>query len=174
MIIFCTYIVNFGVFFSTEEQQDPTGKGHLEARLAPSNNSFMDSKSYEGKMFLSPALSCYNTDQKFSQGLRGDHWVLYNYIKAEKRFQCNESITYTTHGGFEFLDNLEPLLQRWQGPLSIAVYAPGTDFEKTIDAIFYYRECRRNSLVRNFATFHLFFDFFHLPAKIPHWQSLDS
>ena len=27
-------------------------------------------------------------------------------------FQCNESITYTTHGGYEFLDNLEPLLQR--------------------------------------------------------------
>ena len=42
VIIFCTYIVNFGVFFSTEEQQqDPTGKGPLEARLAHSNSSFM-------------------------------------------------------------------------------------------------------------------------------------
>ena len=29
-----------------------------------------------------------------------------------QNFQCNESVTYTTHGGFEFLDNLEPLLQR--------------------------------------------------------------
>ena len=28
---------------------------------------------------------------------------------------------------------------RWQGPLSIAVYAPGTDFQKAIDSILYYR-----------------------------------
>ena len=26
--------------------------------------------------------------------------------------RCNESITYTTHGDFTFLDNLEPLLER--------------------------------------------------------------
>ena len=75
------------------------------------------SKSASGQMSLSPTLSCYNTDQEFRwkllsssseptvcpipsylgtfhfgfpsirQGLRGDHWVLYNYIKAEKQFQ---------------------------------------------------------------------------------------
>ena len=28
---------------------------------------------------------------------------------------------------------------RWQGPLSIAVYAPGTDFEKALDSILYFR-----------------------------------
>ena len=28
---------------------------------------------------------------------------------------------------------------RWQGPLSIAVYAPGTDFQKALDSILYYR-----------------------------------
>jgi len=104
--------------------------------------------------------------------LRGDYWVLYNYITAEKHFQCNESITYTTHGGFEFFDNLEPLLHRWQGPLSLAVYAPGTDFETALETIFFYRDCTETSLVRDYVTFHIFFDFDHIPSKVPKWQSL--
>ena len=28
---------------------------------------------------------------------------------------------------------------RWQGPLSLAVYAPGTDFETALETIFFYR-----------------------------------
>ena len=30
-------------------------------------------------------------------------------------------------------------MPRWQGPISIAVYAPGSDLEDTIDAILYHR-----------------------------------
>ena len=48
--------------------------------------------------------------------MRNQYWVLYNYVRAEKVFNCNESLTYTTHGDFSFLDNLEPLLARWLGP----------------------------------------------------------
>ncbi len=44
--------------------------------------------------------------------MRGTFWVLYNYIRAEKFFNCNESITYTTHADHRFMDNLEPLLER--------------------------------------------------------------
>ena len=44
--------------------------------------------------------------------MRGKYWVLYNYIRAAKHYNCNETITYTTHGDFTFLDNLEPLLER--------------------------------------------------------------
>merc|ERR1719295_796482 len=146
-------------------------KGRLDSMQIFDNDNFVDSKTV-GQMSLSSTLFCYNTDQQFRQGLRGDHWVLYNYIKARKQFQCNESITYTTHGGYEFLDNLEPLLKRWQGPLSIAVYAPGTDFQKAIDSILYYRECAETTTVRDFATFHIFFDFDHIPEQIPNWKSL--
>ncbi|XP_042887443.1 beta-1,4-glucuronyltransferase 1-like [Penaeus japonicus] len=45
---------------------------------------------------------------------RGDYWVLENYIPAALNFRCDESITYTTHGDYTFLDNLEPLTSRWQ------------------------------------------------------------
>ena len=96
---------------------------------------------------------------------------------------------------------------RWQGPLSIAVYAPGTDFQKAIDSILYYRflpipvllfyvfivlsvvavvvvvvvvvvvdvivviiilkrECVESTLVKDFVTFHVFFDFDHTPEQV--------
>jgi beta-1,4-glucuronyltransferase 1 len=95
--------------------------------------------------------------------LRGNFWVLYNYIRADKRFHCNESITYTTHCDPTFLDNLEPLLERWQGPVSIGVYAPGSDYETTIRIIQFYRMCSKSLLVKTLATFHLFFDADHMP-----------
>jgi len=166
LILFCLLLISSLATFFTLEAESKTEKGHLE-----SNENLVDS-NYVGQMSLSSTLFCNNIDQKFRQGLRGDHWVLYNYIKARKEFQCNESITYTTHGGYEFLTNLEPLLQRWQGPLSIAVYAPGTDFQKALDSILYYRECAESDLVQDFVTFHVFFDFEHIPEQIPHWQSL--
>jgi len=38
---------------------------------------------------------------------------------------CTKTITYTTHGEFGFLFNLEVVAQRWQGPISAAIFAPG-------------------------------------------------
>ena len=71
--------------------------------------------------------------------MRTKYWVLYNYIRAARQFNCAETITYTTHGQFTFLDNLEPLLERWRGPISVAVYAPGSDLQETVDVILYFR-----------------------------------
>ena len=104
--------------------------------------------------------------------MRNKFWVLYNYVRASKYFNCNQTITYTAHGDFSFLDNLEPLLERWQAPISVALYAPGSDLEDTIDAILYYRDCGPTDLVRNFATFHVFFDMTHIPANIPRHETL--
>ena len=89
----------------------------------------------------STAKVSYNIPSCFSsyQGTRNQYWVLYNYIRAARQFNCDETITYTTHGDLTFLDNLEPLLERWQGPISVAVYAPGSDLEDTIDVILYLR-----------------------------------
>ena len=52
--------------------------------------------------------------------------VALGYIfKAKHTFEFLESITFTTHGEYIYLDNLIPLLRRWKGPLSMAVFAPG-------------------------------------------------
>lgn len=121
---------------------------------------------------ISDSAECFNKPANFSQGMRGKYWVLYNYIRAANHFNCNETITYTTHGDFTFLDNLEPLLERWRGPLSVAVYAPGSDLEDSIDAILYFRDCTNSSLVRDLASFHIYFDLSHIPAQVPRQDSL--
>lgn len=102
-------------------------------------------------------------------GQRGNYWVLYNYFKATRTFRCDQSITYTTHADWSFLDNLVPLLERWQGPLSLSLYSPGTDFNDAFKRIQYLRECGVSPLVKELVTFHLFFDQRHVPrTKIPH------
>jgi len=102
---------------------------------------------------------CDDLTPRSYYALRGPYWVLYNYIKSERVFRCDESVTYTTHGDYTFLDNLIPLLERWQGPLSLAMYAPNEDFHETLIRIRYLRECSSKSkLIRDFVTFHIFFD----------------
>ena len=93
---------------------------------------------------------------------------------GKKEFRCNETITYTTHGDFTFLDNLEPLLDRWQGPVSLALYTPGSDLSLTIETILYFRDCSNSTLVRDWVTFHVFFDLDHIPDIVPQHQTLDS
>jgi hypothetical protein len=112
---------------------------------------------------------CDDLTPKTHFGQRGPFWVLYNYVRPRRVFSCDESITYTTHADFTFLDNLVPLLERWQGPISLTLYAPGNDFSDTMRRINYLRECAPSSyLVKDFVTFHLFFDYKHTPKfKIP-------
>ncbi|KAK4313033.1 hypothetical protein Pmani_015555 [Petrolisthes manimaculis] len=102
---------------------------------------------------------------------RGDYWVLENYIPAVMAFRCDESVTYTTHGDYTFLDNLEPLTSRWQGPVSVAVYAPGDDFEATVNTILYLRACWAEG-IKKYVTFHIYFHVSHTPKKIPSTEEL--
>lgn len=61
---------------------------------------------------LRELLGCQDKSNRRRIAQRGDYWVLYNYVPARRWFRCDESITYTTHADFTFLDNLEPLLDR--------------------------------------------------------------
>lgn len=96
---------------------------------------------------------------------RGDYWVLYNYVRAERTFKCEETITYTTHADYSFLDNLVPLLERWRDPISIALHAPGTDFANTLESVAHLRDCT-SSLVRELVTFHIYFSTKHVPKAV--------
>nr|XP_022912217.1 beta-1,4-glucuronyltransferase 1-like [Onthophagus taurus] len=86
-------------------------------------------------------------------------------------FAPYESITYTTQGDFTFLDNVQPLLERWKGPMSIALYAPGDDFNYTVESIHYLRDCTTN-LIQNFVTFHVFLKGQDLPKEIPNFKKI--
>lgn len=92
---------------------------------------------------------------------RGAFWVLYNYVRARRNFRCDESITLTAPADFRFLDNVAPLVQRWQGPISIALHAPGFDLSRTLKSIAYLRKCT-NPDVSEYVTFHIFFEQDHI------------
>lgn len=96
---------------------------------------------------------------------RGDYWVLYNYVRADRTLKCEDSITYTTHADYSFLDNLVPLIERWEGPVSVALHAPGADFQPTLDSIWYLRDCT-SPLVKELATFHIYFSTKHVPKEV--------
>lgn len=102
---------------------------------------------------------------------RGDYWVLYNYVPAERSFKCHETITYTTHADYSFMDNLVPLLEHWKGPISVALHAPGSDFKYTLESIAYLRDCT-DPLVRELVTFHVYFSTKHVPKEVPKHSSV--
>lgn len=114
-------------------------------------------------------LKCKEKDDSYQILQHGNFWLLKNIVKSSETIQCHESITYTTHSDFTFLDNLLPLLDRWRGPVSLALWSPGEYFNATINSIFFLRNCldRRSRKVRQFATFHMFFESKFLPSVIP-------
>ncbi|CAL4171404.1 unnamed protein product, partial [Meganyctiphanes norvegica] len=109
--------------------------------------------------------SCHTSTLTPRPALHGNHWVLYNFVPADTQPACNESVTYTTHADFTFLDNLTFLVDRWRGPISVAVFSPGADFNATLKTIAYLRTCR--PLVAKHVTFHLFFPADHMPSAVP-------
>nr|XP_053633266.1 beta-1,4-glucuronyltransferase 1-like isoform X2 [Cherax quadricarinatus]XP_053633267.1 beta-1,4-glucuronyltransferase 1-like isoform X2 [Cherax quadricarinatus] len=166
-----------GVDASAGEQEEPPREvqesaGVTEQLLEPLAIEPPDPPldSLERKIY--PDLrECSTRPQRPFYFQRGDYWVLENYIPAALSFRCDESITYTTHADYTFLDNLEPLTSRWQGPVSVAVYAPGDDFNATINTILYLRDCWAEG-IKKYVTFHLFFHVSHKPKKVPSSEEL--
>lgn len=90
---------------------------------------------------------------------------LVNFIPAERKFRCHESITLVSQADFMFIDNIIPAVERWKGPISFAVYAPGDDFYVALQSIAYLRNCK-SDLVKKYVTFHVFFDVGHFPELV--------
>ena len=110
-------------------------------------------------------IDCQDRERHFSYSQRGSYWILNHYVPAEGAYRCNESITYTTHGDITFLDNIVPLARRWDGPLSVAVYTPGSDYESAIRSMAYLRQCTGPD-IRQRVSFHLVLDERHFPSVL--------
>lgn len=88
-------------------------------------------------------------------------------MKSSHILKCFETITYTTHCDFTYLDNVIPLLERWEAPVSVAIWAPGELFDASISSILFLRNCHpQNFLVRQYASFHIFFEGDQLPKSL--------
>lgn len=129
---------------------------------------FFDEISNRSKQ-LKNIVRCIDKPFKLEKIQDGSFWILKNYIRADHgELNCADSITYTTHGDLTFLDNLKYLLPRWNAPVSFALYAPGTDFNKTLESIQYVRNCLQESdLIQYYVTFHIFFPKQHMPKTVP-------
>ncbi|XP_058982055.1 beta-1,4-glucuronyltransferase 1, partial [Musca domestica] len=116
---------------------------------------------------LKSMLRCKDSDLKMEILFRGDHWILQNMISGlrSRKMGCAEAITFVTVADFSYLMHLETLVERWMGPISLALFAPGDDFYATMNAIQYARLCLPISkLVRDYVTFHIYFPSGHLPV----------
>ncbi|XP_055541271.1 beta-1,4-glucuronyltransferase 1 [Wyeomyia smithii] len=154
--------------------QDAAAGNGAGAGLLNASDIFSTTASIDLDAKLRSLLNCHDRDYEPYIGQRGDFWVLKNYIRAEHgELRCHETITYTTHADYTFLDNLIPLLERWNAPVSLAMHAPGTDFAPTISAIKYLRDCLPEShLVRQFVTFHIYFSSKHIPKNVPKYAKV--
>ena len=54
----------------------------------------------------------------------------------------------STQGGPGFLHHTEHLCSRWDGPISLAVYAPGDDFRLSVNMIYYLRQCAHECVAK--------------------------
>ncbi|XP_022223998.2 beta-1,4-glucuronyltransferase 1 [Drosophila obscura] len=117
------------------------------------------------QVILGKLLNCKDREYKSENRLRRNFWVLENFIQADHgRMRCSSNVTYTTHADYRYLDNLVPLLERWRSPLSLAMYAPGTDWEPTIESILWLLQCDGGrDLVRGLTSFHIYFEVAHTP-----------
>ncbi|CAG2175306.1 unnamed protein product [Oppiella nova] len=98
----------------------------------------------------------------WSTETRGSYTVLKNFIPGDDKPQPLESVTLTTQGTHSFLYHIENLCLRWDGHISVAVYAPGLDFPLVVNLIHYLRKCR-DPCVKAKTSWHLVYDTLHNP-----------
>ncbi|XP_025837228.1 beta-1,4-glucuronyltransferase 1-like isoform X1 [Agrilus planipennis] len=107
---------------------------------------------------------CHDLPRQHNVMQWGPYWVLNNFVAAKRTYKCEESVTFATTATYNFLGNVLPIVESWDGPVSVAVYAPGSDFNLALESIAYLRECG-NPLVTETVSFHLFFQMTYFPDK---------
>lgn len=116
---------------------------------------------------LKEILNCNDKSLETNTEYHGEYIIFNNFVRAEKEYKCDESITLSTPADYRFLDNVVPLVDKWNGPISVALYAPGHDFFSSLECIAYLRQCSSVSeLIRNYVSFHLFFEHDHIPNQV--------
>ena len=118
-----------------------------------------------GESQAAPALGAESSDDDSKSMPQSPWWttetrtsysVINNYVQGDEDV-AHDSVTLTTQGSFEFLPHVVELCRRWEGPVSLAVYAPGDDLRIALELIFFLRKCR-DACVRARVAWHMVFD----------------
>lgn len=119
---------------------------------------------------LKKLLKCNDRPLKLEKLQYGNYWLLRNYIRGtiSKSVGCADTITLTTNGDYTFFESLPFLTERWQAPISFAIFSPGYDFKPTLRSIQFVRNCLRESkYIRDYVTFHIYFQRTDMPEYVP-------
>lgn len=117
----------------------------------------------KAKLIVPDVITADNT--LWSVETRGRYTVYKDYIPANVPLPANgESVTLTTQGTHEFLHHSIELCDRWDGYISLAVYAPGDDFRLVLNMIYYLRQCA-NRCVADRIHWHLVFETIYAPRN---------
>ncbi|KAF2360728.1 hypothetical protein FHG87_008519 [Trinorchestia longiramus] len=88
-------------------------------------------------------------------GPDGPYSVVYNYLRSSRFYGVNETVTFSTHTTPEYMSNVGTVAERWDGPVSVALYVPSTDFCRSIHRLMYLRNCDK-AAYREKVTWHIF------------------
>ncbi|KAG8185499.1 hypothetical protein JTE90_019756 [Oedothorax gibbosus] len=112
----------------------------------------------------------YNYTSAWDTEIRDKYTIVKRYIPADGFFLRPSgfdegSVTLSTQGTFEFLHHVSELCSRWDGPLSVSVYAPGTDLPVAVRKILFLRRCGP-ICVRTNVTWHLAYETVLAPVRL--------
>lgn len=127
----------------------------------PQTESFLDRSK----------VSCENRVQETRIYQKLGYWVVENFIKANHGdLDCTETVTFTTTAEYPDLYNLVPLVQRWQSPISLALYCPRDDYQNCIDSLVFLRKCikleSQRHFMRKYLSVHIFFEDSQIPENV--------
>lgn len=103
-----------------------------------------------------------NSTPKKESAVSSKYVVQEDFIPSDLSVPFNDSVTLTTQATHEFLQHVPVLCSRWQGPISVAVFAPGTDYAVALDKIAFLRHCDDPCVSAN-VTWHMVYDRDHAP-----------
>uniref|UniRef100_L7MAL0 Putative glycosyltransferase n=1 Tax=Rhipicephalus pulchellus TaxID=72859 RepID=L7MAL0_RHIPC len=103
-----------------------------------------------------------NSTPKKESAVSSKYVVQEDFILSDISVPFNDSVTLTTQATHEFLQHVPVLCSRWQGPVSVAVFAPGTDYAIALDKIAFLRHCHDPCVSAN-VTWHMVYDRDHAP-----------
>lgn len=96
---------------------------------------------------------------------RGAFVVHSNYIVGDENVGYDSTVTLTTQATHDFLGHTPTLCRRWQGPVSVSLYASGTDYDTAINKVLFLRACS-DPCVRANVTWHIVYHREHTPKTI--------
>lgn len=151
---------------SQAEPEDVAVSRHPPAAASFAKPQFQNRQPLQSKQATTHPPATKGNTARPTLAASGGKFVVYeDFIVSDNSVPFNDSVTLTTQATHEFLQHVPTLCSRWQAPVSIAVYSPGTDYEIALDKIAFLRECS-DPCVRANVTWHIVYDREHRPASL--------